>query len=77
MISEYQQQLRERYLAAPVMAPPTPWRRVLDDRTPIGGLLGIGFAVHPGTGHDLVMVVSQDGHGPFDAVTGREDRPRS
>jgi hypothetical protein len=38
----------------------------------IGGLLGIGFAVHPGTGHDLVMVVSHDGHGLFDAATGEK-----
>ncbi|MFI6920442.1 hypothetical protein ACIBIZ_10835 [Nonomuraea spiralis] len=37
---------------------------------PIGGLLGIGFAVHPDDGRDLVMVVSSDGHGLFDAVTG-------
>ncbi|MFD8271391.1 hypothetical protein [Streptomyces flaveolus] len=26
----------------------------------------------PGTGHDLVMVVSHDGHGLFDAVTGEK-----
>ncbi|MFE5397504.1 hypothetical protein ACFQ9U_23475 [Streptomyces sp. NPDC056568] len=70
MITEYQQRLRERYLAAPVMPAPEPWRPVLDRRTPIGGLLGIGFAVHPDDGHDLVMVVSSDGHGLFDAVTG-------
>ncbi|QES55341.1 hypothetical protein DEJ51_15030 [Streptomyces venezuelae] len=72
MITEYQQKLRERYIAAPVMPAPEPWQQVLDNRTPIGGLLGIGFAVHPGSGHDLVMVVSQDGHGLFDAVTGEK-----
>ncbi|WP_329621182.1 hypothetical protein OG357_12315 [Streptomyces sp. NBC_01255] len=72
MITEYQQRLRDRYLAAPVMAAPAPWQLVLDHRTPIGGLLGIGFAVDPDTGHDLVMVVSHDGHGLFDAVTGEK-----
>ncbi|MEU7292533.1 hypothetical protein AB0A76_04895 [Streptomyces exfoliatus] len=72
MITEYQQRLRARYLGAPVMAAPAPWQPVLDARTPIGGLLGIGFAVHPDTGHDLVMVVSHDGHGLFDAVTGEK-----
>lgn len=45
---------------------------MLDRRTPIGGLQGIGFPVHPGNGHDLVMVVSSDGHGLFDAVTGEK-----
>ncbi|MFD8911073.1 hypothetical protein [Streptomyces sp. NPDC059575] len=72
MITEYQQKLRERLLAAPVVPAPAPWRPVLDRRTPIGGLLGIGFAVHPGSGRDLVMVVSHDGHGLFDAVTGEK-----
>lgn len=69
-ISPYQRQLRQRYLDAPVVAAPGPWRPVLDNGTPIGGLLGIGFGVHPGNGHELVMVVSGDGHGLFDAVTG-------
>ncbi|MGG8410453.1 hypothetical protein ACM614_29810 [Streptomyces sp. 12297] len=72
MITEYQQRLRERFLAAPVMSAPAPWQPVLDHRVPIGGLLGIGFTVHPDTGHDLVMVVSHDGHGLFDAVTGEK-----
>lgn len=70
MLTEYQQRLRDRCLAAPVMPAPEPWRAVLDNRTPIGGLLGIGFATHPGNGHDLVLVVSSDGHGLFDASTG-------
>ncbi|MCT9080382.1 hypothetical protein [Streptomyces fulvoviolaceus] len=72
MITEYQQKLRERYIAATVMPAPEPWQPVLDRRTPIGGLLGIGFAVHPDSGHDLVMVVSSDGHGLVDAVTGEK-----
>ncbi|MGV9409041.1 hypothetical protein ACWDOP_03925 [Nocardia sp. NPDC003693] len=70
MLSEYQQRLRERFLAAPVVLAPEPWRQVHSGKMPIGGLQGIGFAVHPETGHDLVMVVSLDGHGLFDAVTG-------
>ncbi|ARF74381.1 hypothetical protein B7C62_20695 [Kitasatospora albolonga] len=72
MITEYQQRLRERYLAAPVMPSPAPWHPVLDRSIPIGGLLGIGFAVHPETGHDLAMVVSHDGHGLFDAATSKK-----
>ena len=72
MLTEYQQRLRDRCLAAPVMPAPEPWHPVLDNRTPIGGLLGIGFATHPGTGHDLVMVVSNDGHGLFNASTGEK-----
>ncbi|MFF2411687.1 hypothetical protein [Streptomyces sp. NPDC058092] len=72
MISAYQRQLRERFLEVPVAAPPAPWRPVLDRRTPVGGLLGIGFAMALGTGHDLVMVVSYDGHGLFDATTGEK-----
>ncbi len=71
-LSDYQQRLRGRFLAAPVMPAPSPWRPVLDRRTPIGGLRGIGFAVHPTSGHDLVMVTSMDGHGLFDAVTGEK-----
>ncbi|WP_424212536.1 hypothetical protein ACN20G_10845 [Streptomyces sp. BI20] len=70
MITEYQRRLRERYLAAGVTAAPEPWRPVPEYRTPVGGLLGIGFGVHPASGHDLVMVVSGAGHGLFDAVTG-------
>ncbi|MFF1870400.1 hypothetical protein [Kitasatospora herbaricolor] len=72
MITEYQRRLRDRLLAAPVTAPPAPWRPVLDSRTPIGGLQGIGFGIHPENGRDLVMVVSTDGHGLFDAVTGEK-----
>lgn len=72
LISDYQQRVRQHLLAAPVLQAPAPWQPVLDNRTPIGGLLGIGFAVHPESGRDLVMVVSNDGHGLFDAVTGEK-----
>jgi hypothetical protein len=70
--SEYQRALRERFLAAPVIPAPEPWRPVFEGRMPVGGLLGIGFASHPDSGHDLVMVVSTAGHGLFDAVTGEK-----
>lgn len=68
--SPYQQAMRQRLLAAPVVPAPEPWQRIA--HTPVGGLLGIGFASHPGTGQDLVMVVSHEGHGLFDAVTGEK-----
>ncbi|MFI6154583.1 hypothetical protein ACIBCA_18065 [Kitasatospora sp. NPDC051170] len=71
MITHYQQRLRERFLSVPVLPPPAPWRPV-GHRTPVGGLLGIGFAPAPDDGRDLVMVVSVDGHGLFDAVTGEK-----
>jgi hypothetical protein len=69
-LSGYQQALRARLLAAPVVPAPEPWQRVAF--VPVGGLLGIGFASHPEDGRDLVMVVSHDGHGLFDAVTGEK-----
>lgn len=66
--------MRDRLLAAPVVPAPEPWRRVFayEYGVPVGGLLGIGSATDPGTGRDLVMVVSHDGHGLFDAVTGEK-----
>jgi hypothetical protein len=69
-LSAYQQAMRKRLLAAPVVPAPEPWQRIA--YAPVGGLLGIGFASHPDTGDDLVMVVSHDGHGLFDAVTGEK-----
>ncbi|MGW3203463.1 hypothetical protein [Streptomyces sp. NPDC001135] len=72
--SAYEQALRDRFLAAPVVPAPEPWQPVFEYEygVPVGGLLGIGFASHPDGGHDLVMVVSSDGHGLFDAVTGEK-----
>ncbi|MFC8515810.1 hypothetical protein [Streptomyces sp. NPDC057257] len=67
-LSAYQQAMRNRLLAAPVVPAPEPWQPVAF--AAVGGLLGIGFASHPGNSHDLVMVVSHAGHGLFDAVTG-------
>ncbi|MFD8012873.1 hypothetical protein [Streptomyces sp. NPDC058955] len=69
-LSPYQEGLRRRLLAAPVVPAPAPWRNVFGDRAAVGGLTGIGFGVAPATGHDLVMVVSHQGYGVFDAVTG-------
>ncbi|MFJ8622619.1 hypothetical protein ACIRD3_07195 [Kitasatospora sp. NPDC093550] len=69
-LTPHQQRLRDRILAAPVTAPPEPWRPVGRGTIAVGGLLGIGFAVHPESGHDLVLTVSTGGHGLFDAVTG-------
>ncbi|AUY48143.1 hypothetical protein [Streptomyces sp. CB01881] len=71
-VTVFQQQLRDRFLAAPVVAPPPPWRPVGRGLIPVGGLLGIGFATDPATGHDLVLTVSGTGHGLFDAVTGEK-----
>ncbi|MGP4085631.1 hypothetical protein [Streptomyces sp. KR55] len=71
-LSAYQRALRDRLLAVPVVPAPEPWQPVFERRVPVGGLLGIGFASHPDDGHDLVMVVSHDGHGLFDAVTGEK-----
>lgn len=67
MLSDYQRELRDRYLAAPVMPPPGPWRASAAGTIPVGGLLGVGFAAAPDTGEDLLMVVSHDGYGLFDA----------
>lgn len=76
VLTPYQQTLRDRMLAAPVLPAPEPWRPVFASCAPVGGLLGIGFATHPDShpdrGNDLVMVVSHDGHGLFDAVTGEK-----
>ncbi|MFH8464446.1 hypothetical protein [Streptomyces sp. NPDC017991] len=73
-LSGYRQALRDRLLAAPVVPAPEPWRPVFESGygVPVGGLLGIGFASHPESGHDLVMVVSHNGDGLFDAVTGEK-----
>lgn len=72
MLSDYEQQLRAKFLAAPVVAPPVPWRPLdqTRSRVPVGGLQGVGFGAHPQTGVDLLMVVSMDGFGLIDATTG-------
>jgi hypothetical protein len=72
VLTEYQRQLREKYLAAPQVDPPEPWQ-VMEGPwpyIPVGGLQGVGFGVHPDTGDDLLMVVSMDGFGLIDTRTG-------
>lgn len=73
-LSTYRRGQRERLLAAPVVTAPEPWRPVYENAygRPVGVLLGVGFASHPESGRDLVMVVSGDGHGLLDAVTGEK-----
>lgn len=51
-----------------MVAPPEPWRRVL--LAAVGGLVAVGFASAPDDGRDLVMVVSHNGLGLYDAVSG-------
>lgn len=69
-LTPYQQNLRDRILAAPQVPAPAPWRPVFETCAAVGGLVGIGFGTDPPSGGDLVMVVSQSGHGLFDATTG-------
>ncbi|MBV6697808.1 hypothetical protein KV557_11800 [Kitasatospora aureofaciens] len=72
-LTPFQQQLHDRIVAADeVTAPPAPWQPVGRGLIPVGALQGIGFATDPGTGNDLVLVVSASGHGLFDAVTGEK-----
>ncbi|MER5402951.1 hypothetical protein [Streptomyces sp. NPDC002599] len=40
-----------------------------------GGLPGIGFASHPDSGHNLVMVVSYEGRGLFVSAAPEEVGP--
>ncbi|SNT28571.1 hypothetical protein SAMN05421812_104246 [Asanoa hainanensis] len=72
MLTEYQRQLRTKYLSAPVVEPPAPWRAMAGrwSCVPFGGLLGVGFGEHPETGEDLLMVVSGDGFGLLEVATG-------
>lgn len=57
--------LIERVRAAPVQEPPLPWRRVAAHA--IGGLTDVGF----GRASDLLLVVSHQGRGVFDCLTGQ------
>jgi hypothetical protein len=55
-----------------LVEPPEPWRRFGGPWSyiPVGGLQGVGFGVDPDTGADLLMVVSMDGFGLIEAMTG-------
>jgi hypothetical protein len=72
VLSEYQQQLRARYLSAPLVGAPEPWRGIggPPSYVLVGGLQDVGFGVHPDTGADHLMVVSIDGFGLIDAASG-------
>lgn len=69
-LSPYQRDLRDRLASVPVLPAPAPWRPVFRPCAAVGGLLGVGFVTHPDSGDDLLMVVSTQGHGLYDAVTG-------
>lgn len=60
--------LRTRFRSAPLQAPPAPWRPLKE--LPVGGLTGVGFAPAPGSGDDLILVLSHQGRGVIDCVTG-------
>ena len=53
-----------RVRAASAQAPPAPWQRRAVHA--VGGLTDVGF----GRGADLLLVVSHDGRGVFDCLTG-------
>lgn len=56
--------LIERVRGAPVREPPSPWRLLAAHA--VGGLSDVGF----GRGSDLLLVVSSQGRGVFDCLTG-------
>ncbi len=49
-----------------VQSPPAPWRPV--QVFAVGGLFGVGYA----TGSDLLLVLSSQGRGVFDCLTGEK-----
>lgn len=60
----HQERLRRRLEAMPFASPPFPWRQVSE--ASVGGLLGVGYV---GKSDDL-LVVSGQGRGLFDCLTG-------
>ncbi|MEV4806625.1 hypothetical protein AB0K18_42080 [Nonomuraea sp. NPDC049421] len=38
---------------------------------PVGGLTGVGFAPHPDSGEDIILVTSHQARGVIDCVTGQ------
>jgi hypothetical protein len=69
-LTDHQRALRAKFLAAPTVPAPPPWRPADCPVVAVGGLLGVGFAADPGSGRDLVLVASTRGLGLFDTVTG-------
>lgn len=64
MSDAYQRQLRERLEQLPYSDAPAPWRLV--GGSSIGGLTEVGYA----DGTDDLLVVSSQGRGVFDCLTG-------
>ena len=64
MPNDYQRQLRERLERLPYAGVPAPWRLV--GGSGIGGLTEVGFA----ESSDDLLVVSHQGRGLFDCLTG-------
>ncbi|HBE68483.1 MAG TPA: hypothetical protein DDW52_10085 [Planctomycetaceae bacterium] len=64
MVNEFQDELRSKLRAMPIIDPPSPWRLVATHA--VGGLTEIGYA--PST--DLLLAVSSQGRGVFDCTTG-------
>ena len=65
MSDEYQRQIRERLERMPYSGLPSPWRVV--GGSSIGGLTEVGFA----DGSDDLLVVSSQGRGLFDCLSGQ------
>ncbi|MDX8034157.1 hypothetical protein SK803_28395 [Lentzea sp. BCCO 10_0856] len=80
-LTDRQLGLRAKFLAAPTVPAPPPWRPADSHVIAVGGLLGVGFATDPGSGRDLLLVASTRGLGLFDTVTGerlaRDNEPDS
>ncbi len=80
-LTDYQMGLRAKFLAAPTVPAPSPWRPAGHPMVAVGGLLGVGFATDPDSGRDLLLVASTSGLGLLDTVTGdrlaRDSEPDS
>ncbi len=69
MPDDYQASLRDTLERSPLSDPPSPWKRLADYA--VGGLTEIGYARNT----DILLVVSSQGRGLFDCLTGaRIDR---
>ena len=58
------EELRDRLIAMPVEAAPSPWQRTMV--ATVGGLTEVGYARNS----DLLLVVSAQGRGVFDCLSG-------
>lgn len=65
MTDTYQNQLRKRLENLPYSPPPAPWNLV--SSSVVGGLMQVGYA----DGTDDLLVVSSQGRGLFDCITGK------